>query len=225
MNKIILLSLLLFVSFGYTLIDTNELNLDNCEGTGNNLVCHSPTKIDGAGTLIDDLDCFSDAPDSFNKGCYITFTLNQDSVVSDCTFSANNVTKEITYNACQSVIIKKETILVGLVNPNNFDYSTCTKYEDNGVYVMYCQWNNTAIKFSGVMNLADNEGYLVIITQLDLNNFDLWKLILNNLIYIILIAIILIIVYWMFIPHNQKPKEKIRVKEIVSTRREKRYGR
>lgn len=227
-KTIFLLAVLMSIAFAQT--DLSNLSNQGCDYSGNDWVCQRPIVLkDATAFFKDDVGCFSTDGEYADLGCLTALEMTQDATVKDCKYKVVN--DEIEYLPCNDVLLQKGGSLIVSINPDAIDYSGCSKYTNESLYVTECPYAGRKITFSGIVYLGENEENMALVTEMTLSKeAGVGALIIDNLLYIILVAAIIIVAYWVFAPHKpmfkeRPPKTKEQSKEPIATRREKRYGR
>jgi len=221
MKKALLLILLVGVAFGLDLSD------QNCENVSNTWVCQKEIMVDNAtGFLKDNIGCFSTDGNYPDLGCLAAIELQKDVKVQNCKYTVTESTIESL--PCGTETLSKGDSFVSSVDPALLDLSSCQKYQNDTLYISECALMGKEIVFSGFIERAYGDDVLFV-TDMKITSFDLSKTIMENLVYIALIIIIIIVAYWVFAPHKPMYKERKEApqvpKEPGPSKREKRYGR
>jgi hypothetical protein len=217
MKKI--LFVLLFLGIAISAVDTTTDNCDNSTGV---FVCQIPISIDGAkGLLKDNMGCFSTDGEYPDLGCIAAIELIEKKAVNDCKYVFDDT---IEYLPCEKIVIEAGEMFVAAIDPSIIDYSLCSKYQEDSLYVTECAVMGREIMFGGFVDLSD-EDKILLITDMKFEGIDFSRLLFENALYIILVIIIILIGYWVFAPHKPMLQEKKMVAKNVQTKREKRYGR
>ena len=215
------------MSIGYAYVDLSNLTEQGCEDATGIWRCHIDTQINNAsGKFVGDIGCFSTSSNSVDKGCFGALELQNTAYMKDCTYSVTE-DREFVYHPCEMVSFNKGYVLPVLIDPGQVDLSNCDKFQEEGIYVNQCPADGKEVVFSGLINLADNESNIAIVTEMRWAGIDWFSLIINNIVYIVLVAVIIVIAYWVFAPHKPMFKERTATEraEKPVTRREKKYGR
>jgi len=220
---------LLLSAIGYSYMDLSNASDQGCEDTTGVWRCHIPAPINGSAAFVESVACFSTEADSFDKGCYGGLELTKSVSVSDCTYSVTD-DKEFVYNPCEKVSLAKGTAILAMIDPAQLDMTGCDDYQEGTIYVKECPMDGKEVAFEGLIVLGDEESQAVLVTGISKSGFDFMSFLVGNLLYIILIIVIVIVAYWVFMPHKPMFKERKPVKEAPApkkyqSRREDRYGR
>jgi hypothetical protein len=205
--------------------DLSNLTDQGCENSTGVWRCPFGSHIANAQAVFDgEIGCFSTLADSIDKGCYAIIELQKPVLIDDCTFSVDD-NRNYVYNPCENVTLDNGTVMFAAFDPKQIAGLNCEQTLQDTIYVTVCYVNNSKITFDGAVSLiADDPS--VWITNMTISSFDLKVFILNNLVYILLIIVILLVASWVFVPRGLEAKEMLRAKEkITPTRRETRYGR
>jgi len=229
MKKVFLLVLLVNVAFCVPI----EFNLteQGCENVGGVWTCHLPAETTGlAVKFVGDIACFSNVSTEIGS-CFSAVELQKTVNVDDCTYSIG-ADRETTYNDCQKVAINKGTVMLAFIDSEQIGVFDCKNFQEETIYVTQCSANSTVGTMDGLVSLGGEEDTVLIVTSMSPKLFSLTGFVMDNLIYIVLVALIIIVAYWVFAPHKPMLKEKKVVKketthkeETPTTKREMRYGR
>ncbi len=226
-KTIFLLAVLTSIAFAQT--DLSNLTDQGCSNVGGEWLCQRSIIIQDASAVFnDDIGCFSTDGGYADLGCLTAITLADAVTVKDCKYTI--VDDEIVYKPCEDLTLSKGDVLAVAINPDLVDYSGCSKQSGDNFYLTQCPYAGGKVTFSGILEKDENGTNVVLITVMQASKqAGLGQLLLDNLLYIILIAAIIIIAYWVFAPHKpmfkERPTAKEQPKESIVTRREKRYGR
>jgi hypothetical protein len=222
MKKVILLALLVGVAFAQL-----DLSDQNCENVSNTWICQKEIIVSNAtGFLKDNIGCFSTDGNYPDLGCLAAIELQKDVKVQNCKYTVTE--SNIESLPCETETLSKGDSFVSSVDPALLDLSSCQKYQNDTLYITECSVMGKEIVFSGFIERAYGEDVLFV-TDMKITSFDLSKAIMENLVYIVLIIIIIVMAYWVFAPHKPMYREKKAApelpKEAGPSKREKRYGR
>jgi hypothetical protein len=231
----IFLSLLLVNVYSYYDTPTEQ----NCYYSAGTLVCQTPAALtDAVAVISEGVTCFSDNGTYPDYGCFATIAFAKNTNILNCTYHVEYVAPEndyeremlaisnqtmkfeLVYDPCKNVTIEKGDVYFAEIKPEEIDYSSCPMSVNDSVYVIDCPLAGKEVTFSGTLQKVSGEDMVFIVGINKANEFNLLKFILENLIYIVLVLIIIVLLYWIFSPHKPMRIEKERVSQ-----REKRYGR
>jgi len=221
MRGILLLILFAGIAFGLDLSD------QNCENVSNAWVCQRPMTVDSTnGLLKDNIGCFSTDGTYPDLGCLAAIELQSGITVQDCKYKVTETTLENL--PCETEVFSKGDMFVAAVDPALLDLSSCQKYQNETLYITECYLMGKEITFSGFIERVYGDEVLFV-TDMKITSFDLFKTIMDNIVYIVLIIIIIVVAYWVFAPHKPMYKERKEAPKILKepgvSKREKRYGR
>ncbi len=227
-KTIFLLAVLTSIAFAQT--DLSNLTDQGCSNVGGEWLCQRSIIIQDASAVFnDDIGCFSTDGGYADLGCLTSIELAAAVTVKDCKYAVVN--DEIVYKPCEDLTLSKGDALAVMINPDLVDYSGCSEQNGDNFYLTQCPYAGSTLTFSGVLEKDEEGNNVVLITDMQVSKqAGLGQLLIDNLLYIILVAAIIIIAYWVFAPHKpmfkeRLPKIKEQPKEQVATRREKKYGR
>ncbi len=229
MKKVFLLVLLVNVAF--CVPDEFNLTEQGCEESGGVWTCHLPADATGlAVKFVGDIGCFSNVSTEVGA-CVSAVELQKTVNVDDCTYSIG-ADRETTYNDCQKVAVNKGTLMLTFIDSEDIGVFDCKKFQEDAIYVTQCSANSTEATVDGLISLGVGEEYTILaVASMSPQIFSLTGLIMDNLVYIILVALIIVVAYWVFAPHKPMLKERAAAKaapqkeEASVTGRERRYGR
>lgn len=224
MKRALFILLFMGVALG-AFSDLSNVTSQWCENGTGIWRCHLNALVtDAQGNFKGDVACISSQPLIIDKGCFAEVMLKENAYTSDCTYSVED--NEIVYNPCEKVTLNKNNLIIATIDSADLDLSKCDQFREGVFYAYQCKFDGSEVKFTGIVSLENKSSPIVFITKMELPTSDSWGFIWNNLVYIVLIIVIIVIAYWVFAPRKLMLKEKrVLQKEQVLTGRERRYGR
>ena len=222
MKRILLLIMFVGVAFGA--MDLSDQNCDNSTGVW---ICQKQIIVNSTnGLLKDNIACYSTNGGYPDLGCLAAIELQKDVVVQDCKYKVT--TDSIENLPCDRETLNKGDLFVAAVDPALLDLSSCSKYQNDTLYITECPFMGKEIGFSGFIQRTYGSDVLFV-TDMNIVGFDLMKTIMDNIVYIVLTIVIIVVAYWVFAPHKLMYKERKETpqppKETSLSKRERRYGR
>ncbi len=155
--------------------------------------------------LNSSVQCSSDCGQYVDYGCYAYISFEEAFKVNTCEKKYTNETLGEDVN-CKDTLINPTDLHLTAVNVNEIDYSKCTQRVNESVLVIECpQYNGKTAQ--AILQTTDAEMFDIIDFKTQPSLIDL---ITQNLIYLILLAVIIILAKTNFIKPSKMKKSKKR---------------
>lgn len=136
--------------------------------------------------------CVNDCAPIIDYGCMATVKINEPFTFERCYYSMTNDTLYENKGTCASEILDHETYYVAMLDPSFIDYSLCNKYVNDSVYRIDCPYYGKELTINGSI---DEEGIVLMGFEVS-EKKDITAWIAENIIYLALIALTLIVFAW-----------------------------